>query len=80
MKTLYKLKLTGKQKRLIDNLIRNAYAQGHQDGFGVSGKHFNGISGMLKSTEFNELTITEADKYMAANEELFRNYYTIKEK
>jgi hypothetical protein len=73
-----KITFTKEQKKFIDSLVKNAYIQGHNDGFSVSGKHFNGISGMLDSVDFKEITQTQADHYMVSNEEFFSQFYKIK--
>ncbi len=73
-----KIQFTKEQKEFIDSLVKNAYSQGHEDGFRISGKHFNGISGMLQSVDFKEITKTQADNFMLSNEEFFSQYYKIK--
>ena len=78
MKSLQKIELTAKQKKFIDNLVFNAYTQGFRDGFARSGKQFNGISGMLKSKDFEEISNFASESFMKDNEEFFKQYYKIK--
>jgi hypothetical protein len=73
-----KIEFTQEQKEFIDSLVKNAYIQGHQDGFKISGKHFNGISGMLDSVDFKDITKIQVDNYMLSNEEFFSQFYKIK--
>lgn len=77
MKNLKKLDLTKEQKKFIDNLVKNAYSQGFLDGFKISGKSFNAISGMLKSKDFEDISKLEAERFMKDNEELFSKHYKL---
>jgi hypothetical protein len=74
-----KIQLTNKEKEFIDSCIRNAYQEGFREGFGISGKQFNGMSGFLDSVDVKNLGIISCANYMVDHNEFFKSHYTKKQ-
>jgi hypothetical protein len=71
-----KITLSKSDRKFIDSLVENAFAQGFRDGFSLSGKQFNGVSGFLHSADLQTLSKLMTKKYMGEHKEFFDQHST----